>query len=231
MPPRCWTTRKGPAGRATDPRTGRRKGIEAAHGHAAISVAVPDQHPRPPVRAERRRSAGRPRSTTSRTRSWINSRVTVSTWSGCWASGRRARRHGASRRPIPSGWPSTTASCRTSEATTSADRPSRSGLPRARRLRRRRGAGAAARAPAAAGTAADARLRPQPRRARSRLGASTPSTSSRAPRSRLAAAPQNWTRVTAGGTSRILAYGRDPYFAGWPDTLQLNYGNRTCRRR
>ncbi len=23
----------------------------------------------------------------------------------------------------------------------------------------------------------------------------------------------------------ILAYGRDPYFAGWPDTLQLNYGN------
>ena len=26
------------------------------------------------------------------------------------------------------------------------------------------------------------------------------------------------------GTS-ILAYGRDPYFPGWPDTLQLNYGN------
>ena len=25
--------------------------------------------------------------------------------------------------------------------------------------------------------------------------------------------------------NRILAYGRDPYFAGWPDTLQLNYGN------
>lgn len=23
----------------------------------------------------------------------------------------------------------------------------------------------------------------------------------------------------------ILAYGRDPYFDGWPDTLQLNYGN------
>ena len=23
----------------------------------------------------------------------------------------------------------------------------------------------------------------------------------------------------------MLAYGRDPYFAGWPDTLQLNYGN------
>ena len=23
--------------------------------------------------------------------------------------------------------------------------------------------------------------------------------------------------------SLILAYGRDPYFAGWPDTFQLNY--------
>ena len=23
----------------------------------------------------------------------------------------------------------------------------------------------------------------------------------------------------------ILAYGRDPYFAGWPDTLQLDYSN------
>ncbi|HQR44491.1 MAG TPA: alpha-amylase family glycosyl hydrolase [Thermoanaerobaculia bacterium] len=37
----------------------------------------------------------------------------------------------------------------------------------------------------------------------------------------LAAAPQNWTR----SGNRILAYGRDPYFDGWPDTLQLNYGN------
>ncbi len=38
---------------------------------------------------------------------------------------------------------------------------------------------------------------------------------------RLAAEPRNWAR--AG--SRILAYGRDPYFDGWPDTLQLNYGS------
>jgi hypothetical protein len=36
---------------------------------------------------------------------------------------------------------------------------------------------------------------------------------------RLAREPQNWVRVG----SRILAYGRDPYFSGWPDTLQLNY--------
>ena len=41
-----------------------------------------------------------------------------------------------------------------------------------------------------------------------------------------AAAPQNWTRLDVNGTPRILAYGRDPYFAGWPDTLQLNYGNQ-----
>ncbi|WP_058996456.1 alpha-amylase family glycosyl hydrolase [Leptolyngbya sp. NIES-2104] len=33
--------------------------------------------------------------------------------------------------------------------------------------------------------------------------------------------PQNYCRVAG----EILAYGRDPYFAGWCDTLQLNYGN------
>ncbi|MBN1197827.1 MAG: hypothetical protein JXA23_00650 [Bacteroidales bacterium] len=27
----------------------------------------------------------------------------------------------------------------------------------------------------------------------------------------------------------ILAYGRDPYFSGWPDTIQLNYGNPHLR--
>jgi alpha amylase-like protein len=41
----------------------------------------------------------------------------------------------------------------------------------------------------------------------------------------LAQAPQNYTRVTGKGGDRILAYGRDPYFAGWPDTLQLDYSN------
>jgi hypothetical protein len=29
----------------------------------------------------------------------------------------------------------------------------------------------------------------------------------------------------------VLAYGRDPYFEGWPDTLQLNYGNPDCSKR
>jgi hypothetical protein len=41
----------------------------------------------------------------------------------------------------------------------------------------------------------------------------------------LARAPQNYTWVKRKGGDRLLAYGRDPYFAGWPDTLQLNYGN------
>jgi hypothetical protein len=33
--------------------------------------------------------------------------------------------------------------------------------------------------------------------------------------------PRNYTRI--GG--KVLAYGRDPYFDGWPDTLQLDYSN------
>src|SRR6185437_12815583 len=41
----------------------------------------------------------------------------------------------------------------------------------------------------------------------------------------LAHAPQNYTWVKRRGGDRLLAHGRDPYFAGWPDTLQLNYGN------
>jgi hypothetical protein len=31
--------------------------------------------------------------------------------------------------------------------------------------------------------------------------------------------------VKRKGGDKLLAYGRDPYFSGWPDTLQLNYGN------
>lgn len=37
--------------------------------------------------------------------------------------------------------------------------------------------------------------------------------------------PQNYTRVKSGKGEMILAYGRDPYFDGWPDTLQLDYSN------
>ncbi len=36
--------------------------------------------------------------------------------------------------------------------------------------------------------------------------------------------PANYLRVHRKRGDLILAYGRDPYFPGWPDTLQLNYG-------
>jgi hypothetical protein len=38
-------------------------------------------------------------------------------------------------------------------------------------------------------------------------------------------APQNYTRITLPRGSRIVAYGRDPHFPGWSDTLQLDYSN------
>ncbi|HTV41031.1 MAG TPA: alpha-amylase family glycosyl hydrolase [Candidatus Sulfotelmatobacter sp.] len=41
----------------------------------------------------------------------------------------------------------------------------------------------------------------------------------------LARAPKNYTRVKRRSGDLLLAHGRDPYFDGWPDTLQLNYGN------
>jgi len=41
----------------------------------------------------------------------------------------------------------------------------------------------------------------------------------------LARAPANYTWVKRRQGDLLLAHGRDPYFPGWPDTLQLNYGN------
>ena len=38
-------------------------------------------------------------------------------------------------------------------------------------------------------------------------------------------APRNYTWVSRTGGERLLAHGRDPYFPGWSDTLQLDYGN------
>ncbi|MBX9695513.1 MAG: alpha-amylase, partial [Cyanobacteria bacterium] len=38
-------------------------------------------------------------------------------------------------------------------------------------------------------------------------------------------APQNYAKISNPKGELILAYGRDPYFDGWPDTLQLNYAN------
>jgi glycosidase len=43
--------------------------------------------------------------------------------------------------------------------------------------------------------------------------------------------PQNYVRLAnTDGGQRVLAYGRDPYFSGWPDTLQLDYSNPGTQR-
>ena len=41
----------------------------------------------------------------------------------------------------------------------------------------------------------------------------------------LARAPQNYVWVDSGSGPRLFAHGRDPYFPGWPDTLQLDYAH------
>jgi len=41
----------------------------------------------------------------------------------------------------------------------------------------------------------------------------------------LARAPGNYVRLATRRGDRVFAYGRDPYFAGWPDTLQIDYAN------
>jgi hypothetical protein len=46
----------------------------------------------------------------------------------------------------------------------------------------------------------------------------------------LARSPRNYCRVQTKNGPLLLAYGRDPYFDGWPDTLQLNYGNPELQR-
>jgi hypothetical protein len=45
----------------------------------------------------------------------------------------------------------------------------------------------------------------------------------------LAREPHNWQRIVSGDRHLILAHGRDPYFPGWPDTLQLNYRHAGLR--
>lgn len=41
--------------------------------------------------------------------------------------------------------------------------------------------------------------------------------------------PQNYIKLKRAGGDIIFAHGRDPYFSGWPDTLQLNYGSPDCQ--
>jgi hypothetical protein len=41
--------------------------------------------------------------------------------------------------------------------------------------------------------------------------------------------PQNWGRFPTSRGPRVLAFGRDPYFPGWPDAIQLNYRHAALR--
>jgi len=45
----------------------------------------------------------------------------------------------------------------------------------------------------------------------------------------LVQAPRNWTWARRAAGDVVLARGRDPYFPGWPDTLQLDYANPGTR--
>jgi len=47
----------------------------------------------------------------------------------------------------------------------------------------------------------------------------------RANESDLEREPANYARISLESGDIVLAHGRDPFFPGWPDTLQLNYGN------
>lgn len=48
--------------------------------------------------------------------------------------------------------------------------------------------------------------------------------------SKLSSTPQNYCRMLTYQGPRILAYGRDPYFYSWSDTLQLNYRHAELRQ-
>ena len=41
--------------------------------------------------------------------------------------------------------------------------------------------------------------------------------------------PGNYVRVSSQGADVVLAHGRDPFFSGWPDTLQIDYRNAETR--
>jgi hypothetical protein len=45
----------------------------------------------------------------------------------------------------------------------------------------------------------------------------------------LAREPRNYCRVDTAAGAAVLAHGRDPYFPGWTDTLQLNYRHPAAR--
>jgi len=41
--------------------------------------------------------------------------------------------------------------------------------------------------------------------------------------------PKNYVRIRTRSGDKIFAHGRDPFFPGWPDTLQINYGRKAAQ--
>ena len=211
---------------------GRRAGERTAR--AALSLALPDQHPRLPAGARAVARAGPPRWTTSPDAFLDDVAAKGFDWVwflGVWQTGPARARDLAAR----------TRSC--------AEECQRDAPGSARRGHRRL---AASRSPATACTATSAATRRSPgcasgcaragcgccstscpttRRATTPGSRRTRSTTSTAARSDLARAA---AELRAGEPARrwrasLLAYGRDPYFDGWPDTFQLNYRNPAIR--
>ncbi len=77
------------------------------------------------------------------------------------------------------------------------------------------------------GLEADARFRPEPHGPGSPVGRRAPGVLR--PRHARTDLARSAAELLSGSDRKradlVLAYGRDPYFAGWPDTLQLDYGN------
>ena len=46
----------------------------------------------------------------------------------------------------------------------------------------------------------------------------------------LTRSPQNYFEHSTQAGTQFFAHGRDPYFPGWPDTIQLNYGNPALQK-
>ena len=138
-------------------------------------VALPGQHPRPPVGAlGRARPSGDPRRHPRRRARPAGRRRLRPGLVPRRLADRRGRAAGLARR-IPSGWRSTTASCRTSARPTSAARASRSAtITCTSDFGGDDGARPAARAPAGARAAAHPRLRPEPHGAGPPLGDRAP---------------------------------------------------------
>ena len=172
------------------------------------------------------RSVDPPRSTTSRTPSWTAWRRRASTGSGCSRSGGRARPAARSRARIPTG------------AGNSRRRSPTCGT------RTSRGSGFAIAGYAVdaslGGDAALARLRARLRARGLRLMLDFvpnhtaldhpwieqhPEFYVAGSEIDLTREPHNYTRVKGAQGGLLLAHGRDPYFPGWPDTLQLDYAN------